>query len=396
MTDAPGLVQRVLTDSVRHHLVSDVPIGVFLSGGIDSSSVAALVAENAPAGVHALTVSFEEAGFDESEVARDVAAHYGMKFTEVRITGADFLRDVPAWLTAQDMPSADGANSWIVSRACHDAGLTVALSGLGGDELFAGYYTFQATARARQLLRAAAWLPAAVRARAAAAVRVLGGRRTPTAKFADLLSTDGSLVSTYLIGRRMLWPTAIAPLVHPSVAALASPAALHPETLEDLRALSSDDDPTASVSVFEMSTYLLNTLLRDSDQMGMAHSVEIRVPFVDVDVVEQVSMLPGAVRTRGTGPKPLLCGAMGPRLKPAWTQRPKMTFSLPFDEWLRGPLRGEVGRGLARLAGFPFRADGVRRLWEAFLHGRGVNAPRILTLYSLSSWMERHRVDGGP
>lgn len=395
--DSVRRVYATLAESVRRHLVSDVPVGVFLSGGINSSSIVALMAESGPSRVQALTVSLEDTAFDESAIARSVAARYGVKHTEIKLTGADFLNDLPVWLAAQDLPSGDGANTWVVSRACKEAGVTVALSGLGGDELFAGYPTFRHTLLAARLMRRIGWVSPRIRSACAAAMRASRPRSVVWQKLAEIVGGELSNVAAYLVTRRMFLPRLAAQLVHPAVETLAHPTALHPAVLERLERGSESPDTIAAVSVFELTTYLVNTLLRDSDQMGMAHSLEIRVPFVDRAVVELVCSLPGAVRLAGRGPKPLLCEAMGDRLDDAWTQRPKMTFSFPFDTWLRGPLRHDVGQGLNELSHFPFRPHAVTRLWEEFLGGRSwINGGRILTLYALASWIKRHRVEGGP
>ncbi|RLD02663.1 MAG: asparagine synthase (glutamine-hydrolyzing), partial [Chloroflexota bacterium] len=199
-------VRQVLTESVRHHLVSDVPLGAFLSSGLDSSTVVALMAEVAPAQIHTLTVSFDEANFDESGIARTIARHYGTQHTEVRLTADDFLQDLPIWLASQDQPSADGANTWVISRASREAGLTVALSGLGGDELFAGYSTFQRTVQATRLFKRIGWLPQSIRNGLASITGRLGNGSIMSQKLAEWLRSDGSTLSTYLILRRMFLP----------------------------------------------------------------------------------------------------------------------------------------------------------------------------------------------
>ncbi len=387
-------VRHALTDAVRLHMVSDVPVGVFLSGGIDSSAVVALMAETSSAPIHTLNVSFDEAGFDESAVAQAVAQRYGTEHTTIRLTAQDFLHDIQPWLASQDQPSMDGANSWIVSRACKQTGLTVALSGLGGDELFAGYPTFHRTARAARLFRFIEWLPEMVRARLVLAILAWKGTALPVQKVSEWIASDGSSLSTYLILRRLFMPSLCQQLLAPWVNAMSHPAALHPAVLQQLQRYATTPDVIAAVSLFEIHTYLTNTLLRDTDQMSMAHSIEVRVPFVDREVAELVLRLPGALRLSGGGAKPLLCAAMEGRLDRAWIDRPKMTFSFPFDQWLRGPLREEVEQGLSQLPEALFKRETIWHLWRQFLRGRPVvNSGRFMTLYALAAWMQRYAIE---
>ena len=382
-----------LAESVRLHMISDVPVGVFLSGGIDSSAVIALMAEAAPSEVHALTVSFQEADFDESEIARSVACRYASRHTDIPLTADDLLPLLPEWLESQDQPSADGANAWVISRVCKEAGLTVALSGLGGDELFGGYPTFQRAAMASRAFTTIAMLPNGARRRLAKMIRATWCQSTFVEKLAEWVGSDGSDLSTYLILRAMFLPQACAELLDPWVTSVA-PTELHPGVLNKLvKQASASPDTIAAIGRFEMSTYLHNTLLRDSDQMGMAHSLEIRVPFVDRDLANLAAVIPGFIHTK-SGPKTLLRAAMGDSLDRAWMNRPKKCFAFPWDHWLRNGLRKEVEPVLMEAGEFPFRPGAVGQYWQRFLQGdKTLNASRMLTLYALVSWIRRHRLE---
>jgi len=395
LTEISGKVRNTLAESARLHMVSDVPLGVFLSGGIDSSSLVALMAEVSPSQVHTLTVSFKEAAFDESKIAQAVARHYGTQHTEVRLSASDFLQELPQWLESLDQPSSDGANTWVISKACKKAGITVALSGLGGDELFAGYPTFTRVKMASKLSRYIKLLPDIVRVILADGIRKFGNNSISSQKIGDWIGSDGSNLSTYLILRRMFLPSVCRELLNPQVANLVDEAALNPAVISNLRRHSVKMDVVAAVSLFEVSTYMVNTLLRDSDQMGMAHSIEIRVPFLDKNVVDLVLSLPGEIRLKGDGPKPLLRSALRDKLDSTWIERPKMGFIFPFDEWFRGPLRSEIENGLMELSGFPFQPKAVQDLWQKFLNrSKQVNSGRIMTLYALSHWIKQHRLRG--
>ncbi len=392
---AAAQIQHGLSESLRLHMVSDVPLGVFLSGGIDSSSLVALMAELEPSQVHTLTVSFKEAEYDESKIARAVAQRFGTKHTEIQLSPHSFLQDLPRWLESLDQPSCDGANTWLVSQACKKAGITVALSGLGGDELFGGYSLFQRVARADRLFQTIAWWPQSVRSLLAQTITALGGKSIATQKLSEWLRSNGSRLTSYLILRRIFLPDSCDKLLDPWVTSLAGKTALHPAINKQLLQFSRTRDPFTTVSLLEFNTYLLNTLLRDSDQMSMAHSLEIRVPFVDLAMVKLALPFLSNEKLREQ-PKQLLRSALGDKLDPAWVNRPKMTFSLPFDQWLRGPLKNEVQQELWRLADFPFQSGAVRDLWRRFLGGAQVNSGQILMLYALSHWMRRHGIEGTP
>jgi asparagine synthase (glutamine-hydrolysing) len=387
-------VREALSDSVRLHLASDVPLGIFLSGGMDSGALVALMSEMAPSQVHTLNVAFEEAAFDESEIARKIARRFGTKHTEIRLTAEAFLKDIPSWLKSFDQPSYDGANVWIVSKACKEAGLTVALSGLGSDELFGGYSTFHRTVAASRLFQGIGLLPRSMRNVLAAAIGWAGDHSISSEKIAEWVSGSGSRLTTYLILRRVFMPRLCQELLIPSVAGAGGRSALSRDVFDKLMILSHNSDPYTAVSLLELKTYMLNTLLRDSDQMSMAHSLEIRVPFVDIRLAELILQLPKDRSYSVKGNKPLLQAAMYDKLGSAWGEKPKKTFSLPFDVWLKGPLKSEVEQRLMRLSNPPFQRGAVAKLWENFLTGRDkVNSAQIIMLFALSYWVDEYRID---
>jgi asparagine synthase (glutamine-hydrolysing) len=386
-------VREALTDSVRSHLASDVPLGVFLSGGMDSSALVALMSEMASTQVHTLNVAFEEAAFDESEIARKIARRFGTKHTEIRLTAEAFLKDIPSWLKSFDQPSYDGANVWIVSKACKEAGLTVALSGLGSDELFGGYPTFRRTVAASRLFRGIGFLPRYIRNALATAIGFAGDHSISSEKIAEWISGNGSRLTTYLNLRRVFMPGLCQELLIPSAAVAGGRLALSREVLDKLMILSQNSDPYTAVSLLEMKTYMLNTLLRDSDQMSMAHSLEIRVPFVDVKLAELILQLPKDRGFSVNGNKPLLQAALHDRLGPTWGKGPKKTFTLPFDLWLKGALKSEVEQRLTTLSNPPFQRDAVLTLWRNFLKGTNkVNSSQIIMLFALSYWIDEYQI----
>ncbi|MBA3868207.1 MAG: asparagine synthase (glutamine-hydrolyzing) [Anaerolineae bacterium] len=390
--DAASQVSIALEDSLRLHLLSDAPLGVFLSGGIDSSSIVALMAQVAPEHIHTLTIAFSEANFDESRIASSVANHYGTHHTEINLSANDFLTQLPSFLASFDQPSSDGANTWMISQACRQVGIKVALSGLGADELFAGYSTFTRTSRAAQTLPYIDWIPQFGRNLLANLLSSISNS-TRNQKLSEWLRSDGSNLSTYLILRRLFLAPTCQALLDPEYLRQANETMLSQQVVTALKTYSSTDDSVTAVSLLEMNTYLVNTLLRDSDQMGMAHSLEIRIPFVDYKLAELVMSFSGATRTHGVLNKPLLRAAMEGKLNAAWIDRPKMGFSFPFDIWLRGVLREEIERSLMQLSGFPFQPGAVIKLWKQFLSGsNGINSSQILVLYALANWMQKNQV----
>ena len=385
---AAGRVRALLTDSVRLRMRSDVPFGAFLSGGIDSSAVVALMSEVAERPVSTFNVAFEEGEFDESQYARLVAAKYGTDHHEIRLTPEDFLDAVPAALAATDHPSGDGPNTFVVSEAVKKAGLTVALSGLGGDELFAGYPVFRRTADLLDKRWAMAW-PKPMRRLAGAAYR-MARPGIAADKFATLLAGDGlDPASTYPISRRVL----LEPDIRRLSGLPATPDRVGAWCRDTLNSKPARDLPVLSrISMAEMRTYMQHVLLRDTDQMSMAHALEVRVPFLDHRLVESALAMSDDITFPHT-PKALLTAALGARLPREIIDRPKMGFTLPWALWLRGPLAETCQTGLAILSRKGILLEGAPdQLWEDFLAGR-TTWSRVWTLAALGQWIDRHGLE---
>jgi asparagine synthase (glutamine-hydrolysing) len=342
--DAVRLVRGALSDSISRHLIADRPLGAFLSGGIDSGAVVTLAAR--AGSVRALTVTFPDAR-DEGNAASELAIRVGAQHDRVPVTGAEVAAAIPEILAAMDQPTSDGVNTWIVCRATKQAGLVVALSGLGGDELFGGYPSSRLVPRLARITNLLKPIPFELKARAAR----LAENRTPGSRLARALASTGGYAGAYQAVRSLLPETRISPngMAHQLKIALGTSA-------------HSQD----RVMLLEMAHYLPNQLLRDTDQMSMSHSLEIRVPLLDDSLVRVALALPAAVRTRPH--KAVLAEA-------ANIERPnvKRPFALPFEQWMRGPLRETVREGLLSSA-LPFNdlvpIDFRRRLWGAFEAGR--------------------------
>jgi asparagine synthase (glutamine-hydrolysing) len=388
--DASGLsygnaVERLrdtLRQSVEAHLVADVPLGLFLSSGIDSTAIATVATEICPSKVHTITIGFDDPAADESRDAGAIAGELGTEHRTVRIRAMEILHDVQEVFRAMDQPTVDGFNSYFVSRAARRAGLTVALSGVGGDELFGGYASFRDVPRAvrvaratRLLRRAKPWL---VRL-----ARLSGGRRG--AKLAETLERAPDLVGAYLL-RRELFLLAERDELGARSRASDATTGLPNTALEELRALVDPCDLVNSVSRLEISSYMRDMLLRDSDTFSMACSLEVRAPLLDDRVIEVVSRFPGRWKRARPHPKKLLIDAIGRRLPRSVLGRPKRGFTFPWTTWLRGPL-GERARG-ALQNGDAWRTIGLDpkvpdQLWRRFAARDG----RIGGLQMIALWI---------
>jgi asparagine synthase (glutamine-hydrolysing) len=383
---------ELLHESVALHLVSDVPVAAFLSGGIDSSAVVTLM-RGAGQVPRTFSVGFAEREYDETHYARTVAATCGAEHTEIRLAENEILAQVPEALDAMDQPSGDGVNTFIVSRAVRQAGIKVALSGLGGDELFAGYPSFKRLGRSAGLLGLWGRAPAAVRATAARGALTLGPASESKAKMAAMLGSTGGLATLFPITRQVLSRDQRRGLL---TRAWAEPEAGHQDPYELLLHTAFARHPWAgtltAISYAEARTYMHDVLLRDTDQMSMAHGLEVRVPLLDHELVAYVMGLPDRIKRPNGTPKRLLVETLGGLLPADIVGRRKQGFVLPFDAWLRAQLRSFSESRLAGLSERGLvRADGVSSLWHAFLTGhRGVSWSRPWVLVVLEHWLERN------
>ena len=371
---AARLVRAALERSVDRHLVSDVPVALFLSGGIDSSIIAALAARRAGVTLDGFTVTFSEQAFDESAVARLVARRHGIRHHEIPLGTDDLLGALPRAFGAMDQPTLDGINTFVVSEAVRASGTKVVLSGLGGDELFAGYPSFR---RARALARYAR-IPAPARLVVARVASRFGGVRG--AKVALGLRHGLPADAAYLASRTLFGARQVSDLA--GARAMATLGA--PRELSVLQ----------QVAWRELTGYMRNTLLRDSDVFSMAHALELRVPFLDREVAAAAFNVADSLKLSRRMTKPLLVDAARDLLPNEVWNRPKQGFVLPFADWMLGPLAAEVTATLGdagRIHALGLNPDGVRGVWSAFIRGRaGVTWSRPWALFSLVRWAAAH------
>ena len=386
-----------LARSVREHLVSDVPVGVFLSGGIDSSVLVSLVRQ---AGVtpKTFTVSFPGTHQDEAPFARAIAAAFETEHTEIALDQASLLGQVQQGVAGADHPTGDGINTYVIARAVRAAGLKVALSGMGADELFGGYPSFRRFGTFAEYARVWKYSPRPVRQAMSFAVRTMAPHTVSASKAAALIESDGSVSQAYPIMRQLFLPAQRRALLSDVVG---EQAALVEDPYVRLlsRALDGDAAPglMARVSYAESRTYLHDLLLRDTDQMSMRHALEVRVPFLDHRLAQYVMGLPDAVRLPGRVPKRLLRESLPSPLPAVCTDRPKRGFVLPFDGWMRGALAPFCARHLGPdgLGGRQFvRRGAVEGVWQAFVAAAPTTTwTRPWALVALNAWLEETGVD---
>ncbi len=391
-----------LEDAVRLRLISDVPLGIFLSGGIDSSAITALAVRVAGKGVRTFTISVDEARFDESNHARAVAAALGTVHTEVRLSESVFKAQLSDALESIDQPTFDAINTYFVSRAVREAGLTVALAGTGGDELFGGYRSFRNLPRMVAASRVARFAPsglvrglAETFARARLARSGATSAHTRWGKLADILAQRGQMVELYQLAYGLFVPSLLARLA-PGLESAPLHMGLPPARADRLRALVADQPPLHAISLLELASFVGERLLPDTDTASMAVGLEARVPLLDHRVVEAAAGVPIAQRFNPLGRKQLLRELALSELDPALFEREKRGFELPIEVWMRRDLREQVDATLRdRDACLAAGLDPslVARLWDAFQVGApGLYWSRIWALFVLLWWCRSQRL----
>lgn len=378
-----SLVSRALHRAMKRHLISDAQIAVALSGGIDSALLACLAAQYCGR-LRLVTVSFPERRYSESRYAAQVARRIGAQHEVTTLTADDLLGWMPDALRAMDQPSVDGINTFVTTRVAASLGIRVLLSGLGGDEVFGGYTTFT---KLPLLLRCRPLLRALARVGLWTAPRV-------SAQWHKIRQAEAGcgLPELYLLQRSIRWrgmpgglDASECPPAQPGL----------PAECRAALAQNHHRDAFHEIAFLEFAHYLRNQLLRDADVFSMANSVEVRVPYLDLDVVSQAMALPGSSHVRRFQGKQIprrLLAAICPELP---LGRRKMGFLFPWAEWLRGPLRHTLAetlyeKPLYEPAGLDFAA--ATRAFQAFLNGRSqISWYQIWSLFVLLNWVERNR-----
>jgi asparagine synthase (glutamine-hydrolysing) len=384
-------VAEIVDESVRMQLVSDVPVGVFLSGGIDSSSLVGILSRN---GVRPSTFSivFREEDHSEAEYSRAIAQHFRTDHHEVTVSQADFFAAIAPAIHAMDLPTVDGINTYFVSERTRAAGVKVALSGLGGDEMFAGYSSFRTVPRMERFANVWKRVPASCRGPLASVFAAFAPFSDQNRKFTALGRDGGRILHPYFLSRMLFTPeqtNELLPEMKKNVAALLRAEKPLRESLNRSQSL----DSVNRVSYLEARCYMLNTLLRDSDFMSMAHGLEVRVPLIDHRLARRILALPGSWKLNAGTPKPLLVRALSGQLPEKIVHRPKRGFTLPFDHWLRDALCPVVEASLSKIGdgalGSLISKPAALHVWRDFLEGR-TSWSRPWSLYVLQCWCEQH------
>ena len=365
-SDAPREVRRLLEDAVSSHLLADIPVASFLSGGIDSSIITAIAARQMGGRkLSTFSVGFAEAAFDESKFAQQMADFYGTDHHHITFSDAEKLQFVSRAVNAMDLPSIDAINTYIVSDYVARNGFKVVLSGLGADEVFGGYPVFRDYSLVRTVAGTPRWLRSLI---------------TATGKARHLLDDvprekDGEMLSMWW---RRTWPGRKLRNIGFEAPHFAR------EPAPPLR------DAMAELSWGEISHYMRDTLLRDSDAMSMAHSLEVRVPFLDTPLVTRVLAYPARAKFNHQRPKDLLLRATQDLIPEEIWNRPKMGFTLPMRAWMFGPLRDYCRDGLQILTSDSLLSTAnADQVWSDFERNT-LHWPAVWSLVVLGHYLRKN------
>ena len=378
-------IRTLFYEAVERRLVADVPFGAFLSGGIDSSAIVGAMSKISSQQVKTFSVVFNESEFSESHYARIVSEKFKTDHHEIKLNPQDFLHQLPEALNAMDHPSGDGPNTYIVSKATKKAGITMALSGLGSDEIFCGYDIFKRSYKLEQQW----WLnfvPRLLRVSVAAALTSFN-KNIAAQKLAQILSKPQvNFNYAYPLSRQVLLDKQIKQLLQRNDLPMNS-------VYRFLRLLDFNDKNhrLSKYSIAEISTYMQNVLLRDTDQMSMASALEVRVPFLDYKLVEYVLGVSDKHKYPHT-PKKLLTDSLQDLLPAEIINRKKMGFVLPWQLWMKNELKQFCEENLAELEGIGFNQHAVNNLWKTFLKGDAqITWSRVWPLVTLGNWQKNIR-----
>jgi asparagine synthase (glutamine-hydrolysing) len=381
-----GKIKELMLQSVKRRLVSDVPVGALLSGGIDSSAVVGLMVESGDPSPKTFTVSFDEKEFDESPYAEIIARKFHTDHTRILLKPEVMLEELTHALDAMDVPTGDGINNYVVSKAIHEHGIRVALSGVGGDELFAGYPIFSNYIRLQQNR----WIwqtPKVLRNMAGSFL----GKGEKKDRIRQMMRLDSPAIeNSYPVFRQLLSPAALRELTSLN----GSDGQILSKQLLAKKASLVKLPYYSQVTAAEYLGYTQQTLLKDTDQMSMASSLEIREPFFDQDLVEFVMSVPDHFKVP-LYPKSLLVESLKPLLPDEIVFRKKQGFVFPWNQWMKNELRSFCEIHINQIGQRDFiHGEQLKRLWNQFLHGDpNIRWQEIWLFVVLDYWMEKNRID---
>jgi asparagine synthase (glutamine-hydrolysing) len=375
-----------LQSAVSKRMISDVPMGAFLSGGIDSSAVVALMSLNSSTKINTFNLAFSEKEYDESGYAEIVARRFGTYHAKYLLRPDDFLAQVEGGLNSMDSPSADGINTYVLSGAIRDAGLKVALTGIGGDELFVGYPGFLQYYKLNKLY-GSYQLSAPMRKMVAQALHF--SKSNKLKRIASMLMIgNASIDEVYPIIRQILSPSYIKKFIHTDVqsSSLSSQLQQSKKEIEHFGLFS-------HYSIAEYIGYTQHTLLKDADQMSMSVGLEIREPFFDHHLIEYVLSLPDSIKYP-MYPKQLLVEALSPLLPDEIVHRKKQGFVLPWEKWMRKELFEFCDSQIKNLSERDFiKGKALVQYWNKFLkHDPSVRWMELWQFVVLGKWLEKNNI----
>lgn len=394
-TEVSQKIRSILENCVQRHLVSDVPVGLFLSGGIDSSSIVALANKLKKGTLRSFSVIFPEPKFSEKKYSRLISNLYCKNHTEIVISQDDLLNFLPYALEAMDQPTIDGINVYAISKFVRDAGIKVVLSGQGGDEVFGGYPTFKRIPFIQRMYNLAKPLPFSLRKTLG---NIIDGFESDHfnfrgSKFSQILSSYGDYLSVYLIERQIFTQNVRKYLLKN----YQEEKMFDGLPLQVVRSLSfalKTLDVFNKISYLELCLYLANTLLRDGDFMSMSHGLEVRVPFLDHELIEYVFTIAQELKTDNALPKPLLINAVKDLIPEAIYLRKKMGFTFPWGMWLKHKLRSqicEVFNNFPLNNGVGLDVNKCQELLRMFLQNKPhVKWSHIWAIYVLMVWLRKN------
>ncbi len=334
-------MREILEESIEKHLVSDVPVGLFLSGGIDSSTTVILANRLNKGQLRTFSVSFSESSYSEAKYSKLIADRFCKNHIEINLPVEDLLGFLPEAIKAMDQPTIDGINVYTISKAVRDKGIKVVLSGQGGDEIFGGYSTFKRVPIMLKARRLLGLFPVQLREKMACVFNSLIKRSEIGFKYSQIIESDTDVLSQYLILRQLFSPKTRKCLTGEAY----NGDVLNGVPIQVVEALNDEMaelDIFNRISLLELRLYLANMLLRDGDFMSMAHGLEVRVPLLDHKIAEFVFNVHPDLKIQGNLPKPLLVSAMGNLLPKEIYMRSKMGFTFPWEIWLRNRLRPQI------------------------------------------------------
>jgi asparagine synthase (glutamine-hydrolysing) len=368
-----------LVEAVRSRLVSDVPVGLFLSGGIDSGAISSLTDTIGHGQMRGVIVDFIEDGYSEYRLGKLTADRFGIDVSRAEVLATDFERYLDGFFRVSDQPTSDGFNTYIVSEAAQRIGGKVWLSGVGGDELFGGYPFFDRIDRLMQGARAMRWLPLASR------LSAQGWLNMRTRRALTLGVPGEPAVRAYQVARSPLPVSEVNTLVR------GAEMRLRPDFADALIGLQvPEGDSFQIANSLESNLYMSNQLLRDMDNFSMAHSIELRAPFLDHRLFDYVYGLPAALKRQGLGKKPLLTSSLPQPLPDEVAHGPKRGFTFPLEVWIREHFESHFIEvlGDSHIAEFLDR-DAVQELWSRYLSGQ-THWSVVWNLYALARWLKEH------